>query len=153
MFPFKHTIPDPDGLYDKLTLPPDQSLFLWSLSWLSLGSGIYAITQRHYDLSYVPLGVWLTSINYWRKPDFSWRRYCDIAFVHISLTYQIYRSIHASNRIPYWITLSIGCSFFPVACLLHKKYCGISTLCHGMVHIIGNVSNCILYAGFIPSII
>jgi hypothetical protein len=138
-----------------LVLPPAQSNYLWRLSWISLASGIYGLTQGYYDLAAVPLGVWLTSINYWRSPDFSWRRYLDITYVHMSLTYQILRSIDAQYRVPYWITLGVGVGFFPIGCYLHGDKSGCqwpSTLCHGMVHIFANISNFILYSGFVPTV-
>lgn len=132
-------------------LPPDQSNYLWRLSWLSFASGIYGITQGHYDLAVVPLGVWITSINYWRKPDYSWRRYADITYVHVSLIYQLLRSIEAQYRIPYWIVLGVAVGFYPIGCYFHQtgdnRGGWPSTICHGMVHIFGNISNFILYSG------
>jgi len=58
-------------------------------------SCIYAIYKNHYDLALVPGGVFLTSINYWRCPDYSWRRYLDMIYVKLALIYQIYRAYNA----------------------------------------------------------
>ena len=96
---------DNDGLYSGLVLPPAHSLFLWRSSWISLLSGIYAIWRRHYILAPVPLGVWITSINYWRHPvQNSIRRKMDISYVLFAFAYQIQMSIrhlllghHGSN--------------------------------------------------------
>lgn len=147
---FRETSPDLNGLYDGLVLPKTQYRYLWCISWLSLTSAIYAFTRGYNDLAFVPLGVWLTSINYWWKPDYSWRRYFDITYVNISLLYQLMRSIDCENRVSYWITLFIGCSFFPIGCYLHTTSSWASTLCHSMVHIFGNISNFILYSGEVP---
>ena len=150
---FNNEIKADDGLYSGLVLPPDQSGFLWNLSWLSLASGVYGITQGHYNLVVVPIGVWITSINYWRSPDYSWRRYMDIYFVHISLSYHLFLSLHAEYRFQYWVCLGAAIAFYPLGCYLHlhNESLSLSTLCHGMVHILGNVSNVILYSGKIDS--
>ena len=139
-----------NGLYAGLVLPPAQSNYLWGLSWLSLASGIYGFIQGHHDLAAVPIGVWITSINYWRKPDYSWRRYVDIAYVHVSLAYQLQRSTQAQYRVPYWIVLGVAVGFYPIGCYFHqteKNRGWTSTICHGMVHIFANISNFILYSG------
>lgn len=57
---------------NSVILYPNQSYFIWKVSWLSLISSIYAISQGYNDLAIVPGGVFLTSINYWRDPDYSW---------------------------------------------------------------------------------
>ena len=150
VFGLDETPADDDGLYNGLVLPPDQSRFLWRLSWLSLASGVYGITQGHYDLVVVPIGVWLTSINYWRTPDYGWRRYVDISFVHVSLSYHLFLSLKAEHRFQYWACLSAAISFYPLGCYFHSRKDGSrwpSTLCHGMVHILANISNVILYSG------
>ena len=140
-------LPDKDGLYNGLVLPPNQYWFLWKISWFSLGSASFAIYRGYYDLALVPLGVWLTSINYWRYPDYSWRRYLDIGYVHCSLIYQLTRAYNAEYWIPYFIILSIGIICFPISIYFHKKNSWLSTILHGMVHIFGNISNIILYSG------
>ena len=58
-------------------LEPDQYNLIFRASFLSLGSSVYAIHNGHYDLALCPGGVFLTSITYWVKPDYSWRRYLD----------------------------------------------------------------------------
>ena len=133
-----------------MVLPPTYSNILWGGSWMSLASALYAIHRGHYDLAIIPGGVWLTSINYWRKPDYSWRRYVDISYVHLSLAYQIWRARNSEYRIYYYTTLAIGCSFFPLGVSFYQSddICK-STLCHLMVHVFGNISNFILYSGYV----
>ena len=59
-------------------LQKEQTTIIYNISFLSLGSSIYAIYNGYYYMSIYPGGVFLTSINYWRKPDYSWRRYLDM---------------------------------------------------------------------------
>jgi hypothetical protein len=134
----------------RLALPPSYANLLWYVSWLSLVSALYAYGRGYYDLAIVPGGVWVTSINYWRKPDYSWRRYVDIAYVHTALLYQILRAHESEYRILYYRILAIGCLFFPVGVFFHKKSeLRKSTWCHAMVHVLGNVSNFVLYSGYV----
>lgn len=149
---------DADGLYGKhphrTVLPASQFQLIWRLSWLSLLSGIVALACRHFDLFWVPLGVWLTSINYWRHPDFSWRRYLDIVFVQVALWYQVYRAYGADNRDWYYSITGIGmcCYLVGVYCKQVHKSTWASTLCHCLVHILGNAANIALYVGHIPAV-
>ena len=147
-----HVVPDEDGLYNGHVSPPSHSLFFWSLAWIGLISGIYALFVGYYDLSLVPLGIWLTSINYWRRPVLtSWRRYIDIGYVNIALFYQLFRARFAEHAIIYYSVTVVTLLFFPLSWYLHnRKLIVIATLCHGMVHILGNVGNFILYSGYIP---
>jgi hypothetical protein len=137
---------------DELILPPEHYWFLWKLSWLSLFSCAFAIYRGHYDLACVPGGVWLTSINYWRRPDYSWRRYLDISYVHLSLLYQTTRAYNAQYALQYYIILSFALACFPMSVYFHKKNQWLSTILHGMLHVFANISNFVLYAGFIEEI-
>ena len=139
---------------DGLILPPQMYWYLWSLSWLSFVSGLVATYRGYYDLSLVPFGVWLTSINYWRRPDFSWRRYVDMGYVGLSLSYQLYRAIGAQYMVEYYAITLAAVACFPLAVFLHWRLRRgwPSTICHGMIHILGNVANVTLYAGHVRSI-
>lgn len=113
--------PDDDGLYDGRVLPPSHSRIFMCLAWISFLTGTYAATMGYYDLSAIPLGVWLTSMNYWRRPIlYSWRRYFDLSFVNIALIYQLYRARLAENMMGYYAVIGITLFFF--------HYLGISII-------------------------
>ena len=143
------TPPDADGLYGGCVLPPAPSAYLWRLAWLSLVSAIVALSRGHYDLVFVPLGVFLTSVLYWWKPDYSWRRYLDIGYVQFALWYQAYRAVSAQYALAYYVLTLSGIAFFPLgSCLSASPWC--SALSHGMIHILGNAANIYLYSGTVP---
>lgn len=151
---FANETPDEDGMFSGIVIPKRQANFLWVLAWLSLVSGLYAISRGYYDLAPVPLGVWATSLLYWQHPDFSWRRYFDMAFVHLAMVYQIWRAVGAENMNAYYATLAVACVFFPLGTYFHaRKMQWPSTICHGGVHVMGNVSNFVLYSGNVVSIL
>jgi len=76
-------------------LEPDQYKNIYNVSFLALGSCAYAAYKGHYILSICPGGVFLTSINYWYYPDYSWRRYLDMTYVSLALFYQLYKAYGA----------------------------------------------------------
>ena len=83
-------------------LYPEQYKIIYNVSFLSLGSCMYAIYNGYYCLSICPGGVFLTSINYWRHPDYSWRRYLDMTYVKLSF---IYHGNTEKFQIPYRIVI------------------------------------------------
>jgi hypothetical protein len=131
--------------------PKEHSTFLWRTSWLSLVSCAYAIYQTHYHLAIVPGSVYLTSINYWRDPrKDSWRRTADIFVVYSSLAYQVLMTRNAENAyIYYFIILLCGLSYCG-SLRYNGTWAGV--YCHSAIHILGNVSNIVLYSGKIEKL-
>jgi hypothetical protein len=135
---------------NECILYPPQYNYLWRCSFLSLIAASYALYRGHYDLALVPGGVFLTSINYWRKPDYSWRRTMDIVYVKSSLMYQNYIALNAEYGRIYIMLMLITICFYPVGIYFykHEKYWH-STYAHSVLHIGGNLANVILYSGYI----
>jgi hypothetical protein len=135
---------------NDIILLPEQSFFIWRLSFLSLFSFFYSIYQGHYNLCFVPGGVFITSINYWYKPDYSWRRYLDIFYVKSALIYQIIKARNAEYAFLYYLILTISILFYPLGIYFYKKKLyWYSTYAHSCIHIIANIANIILYSGYI----
>ena len=130
-----------------------QNKMVWNVSWLSLGSSIYALYNGHYDIAFVPGGIFLTSINYWRYPDYSWRRYIDIYYVYTGFTYQLIRAYRAEYATTYYSTLLIALVCYPTGMYYHhKQNYWYSAYMHCLLHIIANISNLILYSGRIEPV-
>ena len=109
---------------------------------------MYAVYHRYYLLSLCPGGVFLTSINYWRKPEDSWRKKIDMIYVLFALMYQAYHAYHAQYKIPYYTLTLIAGSMYPLALYYsrHKLYWH-STYAHCALHIFANMANLALYSG------
>jgi hypothetical protein len=134
---------------DEFVIPLEHGYYMCIISSLSLLSGIYAVKKKLYNLAMVPIGVWLTSINYWHFPIYSWRRNLDITYVTVALTYQVCKSYSSKNIKQYCLITGLGISFYPFSWYLHKKnYLWSSTIAHSMIHILGSLANVILYTGF-----
>jgi hypothetical protein len=112
---------------------------------------MYAIYNCYYGIALCPFGVFLTSINYWHKPDYSWRRYFDMAYVQCAIFYQCYRSYRAQNATYHYTLMLLGISSYILGIYYYKKnLLWHSTYAHCMLHIIANIANIILYSGYIP---
>ena len=129
-------------------LQPKQYKTIFRISFLSLGSSMYAVYNRHYLLSLCPGGVFLTSINYWRKPEHSWRRTLDMTYVLLALMYQLYKANRSEYRIQYYTLTLIAGSMYPLAIYYsrQKRYWH-STYAHCGIHVIANIGNIVLYSG------
>jgi hypothetical protein len=129
-------------------LYPEQYNIIFTISFLSLGSSIYAVYNGYYDLSICPGGIFLTSINYWRKPDYSWRRYLDMNYVMLALLYQLYKAYRSQYMIQYYSLTVVAVSMYPLGVYYYKqKQYWHSTYAHCILHIIANLANMILYSG------
>ncbi len=131
----------------ECSLYPEQYRIIYKISFLSLGTSMYALYNGHYDLSICSGGAFLTSINFWRYPDYSWRRYLDMIYVKLALCYQLYRAYRSTNMIYYYILTSLAVSMYPLGIYYHKqKLFWYSTYAHCALHIIANIANLFLYS-------
>ena len=75
---------------------PIQYNYLWKSSCMFLVTTCYTVYQAKYEFIVFPAGVFLTSINYWRKPVYnSWQRSLDVFYVYFSIFYNMFRSLGA----------------------------------------------------------
>ena len=125
-------------------------IHIYRISYFSLFSSFYALYNNHYNLAIVPGSVFLSSIHYWKKPDYSYRRYVDMAVVQSALAYQHYMAYNAQYANIYYTILSIAILSYPLGIHYYqKKDYWKSTYAHILLHIMANIGNCILYSGYI----
>ena len=131
-------------------LYPDQYNLLWKVSHLCIVSCLYATYRGYYDLAATALCIFISSVNYWQKPDYSWRRYADMACVYLVMAYQIVRAYNSQYRTLYYVLLFISVSFFPLGNYFYSiQQYWYSTYAHCMLHVVANISNWVLYSGYI----
>ena len=132
-------------------------MLIYKVSHLSLLSFFYALYMQQNALAIVPASVFATSTLYWYKPDYSWRRYLDMAVVKSCFVYQGIMAYNADFGPEYYVIILVAISFYPIGILYHKKGdTWSSTYSHIMVHILANLANLILYSsspiGFTPQV-
>ena len=137
---------------DGCILYKEQYYFICKASFLSVASLLYALHRGYYGMALVPGSVFLTSINYWRKPDFSWRRYIDMAVVKTALFCQFVVSFRSNRFWSYNLFMSTSVIFYLLGIEYYKrKMYWHSTYSHSMLHVIANIGNIILYSGDMSS--
>ena len=114
---------------------------LWFTSWSSMISSIHAYYKGYYDFHFLDGFVWLTSINYWRKPQNGIWRNLDIISVYYALGYHLYHARNAENAVLFYSIMIYPLSIY----YINNKT--ISTYLHGGLHIGANVALNILYSG------
>ena len=123
---------------------------IYRVSYLSLFSALYAFYRGHYNLVVVPGSVFLSSIHYWKKPDYSYRRYLDMTVVKSAVIYQHYIAYNAEYANMYYTILCIAMLSYPVGVYYYnKKDYWKSTYAHMMLHIMANIGNIVLYSGYV----
>ena len=128
-------------------LEKEYSIVIYRTSYLSLVTLSYALYRKS-RMAIFPGTVFLTSINYWRNPTNSWRRFIDINAVVLSLLYHLYVSWYAEYGTQYYIVCSVAAAFYPIGYYYHnKKDYWSSTYSHVLLHIVANLANIILYSG------
>jgi len=133
---------------DNWVVPQSHARLLWRTSWCALVSAIYATTLRKYDFAALSSIAFLTSLNHWRAPLYSWRRRIDICAVYIALSYHLYKASAAEYGIAYFALTGAGVtSYFAGVLLYDQKYMLSSVYAHAAVHVFANIANIILYSG------
>lgn len=129
-------------------IPKEHYEYLWRISWLSLFSTIYGIYRAHYNVSIITGSIWISSINYWYYPDYSWRRYFDMAVAYTGFTAQVIFARNSEYAIVYYPLICTAMMFYPVGvCFYKHEHIWTSVICHSMVHIFGNIVSIVLISG------
>ena len=105
--------------------------------------------QEKYSFTIWPGCVFITSLNYWKKPRYnSWERTLDISCVYSSIVYHLFRALGAENVKMCYLYLIIAFLCYLLSNYNHtKKRLYVSALLHSMVHLFANISTIYLYSG------
>jgi len=129
-------------------LEREQYSLLYYVSYLSFLSFFYAIYAKQYSLCVVPGSVGITSVLYWYKPDYSWRRYLDMTVTKACVIYQFTMAYSSVYAVPYYSITGLGILFYPIGVYYYsKKDYWASTYAHIALHVFANIGNIILYSG------
>jgi len=122
--------------------------FLKAMSGLTFMCGLYGFYKNQYILATFPLVVVVTSLNYWRKPEYGWRRNIDIATVLTGVSIYLYTSFKTNQQRMYGTNMCICGGLYGLSWYLYKKgYNWLSTISHGSIYVVLNTANVLLYQG------
>ena len=134
---------------DTCIYEPIQYNYLWKSSCMFLVTTCYTVYQAKYEFIVFPAGVFLTSINYWRKPVYnSWQRSLDVFYVYFSIFYNMFRSLGAKYMYQFNSFVLLVLLFYILSNYNQRqKRLYMSALLHSIVHLLGNVALIYLYSG------
>jgi len=128
----------------------NQYMVIFWIAPLAACSSLWAMYQHYYDLSFVCMGVYLTSVNYWRKPDYSWRRYVDMIAVKVAFAYHLFCAYGAEYCVWYIAFVCAALfSYYMGIVLFRQNLIWLSVFAHCMLHVFANVGNYVLYSGYL----
>jgi len=131
-------------------LPREQYILIYRVSHILIITSLYAIYNKHYILFLDPVSIFFSSVLYWHKPDYSWRRYFDMVVVKSAILHQSILAYNSQYAIPYYCATFIALSCYPLGIYYYsKKDYWRSTYAHIGLHIIMNSASIILYSGYI----
>ena len=132
-------------------IPLEHYVMLYRSSFMIITPVLFALYNGYYFLSLFPLGVFLTSINYWCYPVRCWRRNVDmlwVAFASIYLNIIAYKSEY--GYLWYISFATAVLAYFASNIASKLSYQWTSTAFHSCVHLFGCVGQLFLYNGYIP---
>ena len=130
------------------TLPPIYSKIIFYVTFVMIGTFTYAFYKKYYLLALCGVVVFLTSINYWRKPTNSWKLYIDIITVRFGILYHIYKAYMAQYMVESYAIAFVAINFYPLSVYCEKiKNYKVYIVSHCLFHILLNLACVILYSG------
>lgn len=122
---------------------------LYISSHTFLVSCLYALYRKHYIVSICPGMIFISSTNYWRMPDYSWRLYFDTYVVRIAILYQTIIAYNAEYARLYYFIFSAALLYPLGQYFFNKGDYWKYTYIHMSCHILANLGNIVLYSGSI----
>lgn len=108
----------------------------------------FSLNKGLINLFIGPLGEFVISVNYWRKPIYGYRHKINIFYSCLSLLYHILCSIKKQNAFIYCSIMSVACLCYPISSYLYsKKWFWSSTLIYSLFSVISNTTNILLIYG------
>ena len=129
-------------------LPYNQYILIYRFSFITFFTFLYALYMKLYLISIFPGSIFLTSINYWKKPMYSYRRTLDIVVVTTSISCQHYLAYNSQyQEIYYFLFLIAKILYLLGKYYYNKKEYLISTYLHISFQAISNFATVILCSG------
>ena len=114
--------------------------------WLFMFSAIDAAFKQKYDIAALSLIIFGTSMLYWSRPYFGWRRNVDIAIVVLAFAYFIRKAFYSKNRDTLFLIMFVVIIAYSFA--WHFAFDGsmnhYAAASHCVMHVVGN-AGIILY--------
>jgi hypothetical protein len=126
---------------------PSQAKLLYYLSALGLLTGTAGIVNGKFGLGAgVCVGSYFAQ-NYWRDPQYGWRRNVDMAWLQVLIWSHLWYVSQSQVLVPYLEIQSLGVLFYALSWYhLKKGELWHATVYHGAVHLCANGSLLLYYS-------
>ena len=137
---------------EQFVVSPENARITFCTSFVALSTLALAAVLRVYDGIAVTTLVFLTSVNYWRRPVYGFRRNLDIAAAGVCLAYQTLRSfsVEPLYQAGYLTSSYAGVVIYFIGLYLsrrNRRHETTGAYMHAITHALGNVGNVFLYVG------
>jgi len=120
-------------------------IWVYRSSHITLISFFYSLYQAQYGLAFIPGSIFITSLLYWKKPDYSYRRYLDMAVVKMSMVYQWSTAYSYRYGTYYYMINVVAMLCYLMGIYLYKKKQNWnSARSHMIAHLLANISHVVL---------
>jgi hypothetical protein len=135
-----------------LSFDTQHSKWLWRSSWLHCLAVLCMSLAGAYDLAVLSVMVLFTALNYWREPDYGYRRYVDICIVQLSLGWMFLRNFDTREPYRTFVFANGGgvAIFYAISTWFHRKNDNMCIAFHMLVHITGNLGIAVMSLGGLP---
>ena len=139
---------------EKFIIEKEFSCIIFKISFLLGINSLYGLynylyhNMEYYDVIITNTLVFISSINYWRKPTYGFRRNFDISICLLNLIYNTYTVYEHPVTIFHWISIGGSPLFYSVSWLFYKlKYKKASTFFHWLCHLTANLGSFVIFNG------
>jgi len=137
----------------KIILLPEQSSILLQTSFITLLSIGYSYYREYYDFTFTTTAVQITSIMYWSKPEYNWKRNLDMFLANCSVLYHCVRAYKAERYVLFYSFTMLGVLCYLSSWKLYNQNkIWTSVYLHSGVHIMFNLAILSLYSGVLVPI-
>lgn len=132
---------------EKWICSKEEASIIWYTSWSSLvGSSIQYFYYETHDLSIGTFMVLLTSLLYWRKPTYGYRRTIDMTTVFSVFLYYMYRSFYIQKPYGYYLFTGLSIYSYYISWCKYDNNKKESAYYHALIHVFANIANLLLSA-------
>lgn len=121
----------------------EEARLLWRTSWTCApAAAIQYFYYSNADIAAISLLVLMSSLVYWHKPTYGWRRNTDMICVFIGITHNMYCASSATNPNSYYFFTALGVNIYGIGWYYYKRgELHKSIYMHSLVHICANIAN------------
>jgi len=123
-----------------------QYTLIYKTSHLALLTSFYIAYKEKYKIAILPACIFLTSINYWRRPDSEYRRYLDIVTVVSAISYNHYLVYNSKYAAIYYMIMLLAKLSYICGKYYEEKDNWKSTYAHIGLHVLANTACIVVYS-------